>query len=91
MQDRVELPACPKVTLVGDRVQAIPMDGETLLVSETVPVNPRVAVTIIVEAPLAPAFTMTLDELTSSAKSCTVTANEAECASEPLVPEAITV
>jgi len=90
LQDRVELPEFPKVTVVGDRVQAIPLDGETLLVSETVPVNPRL-VTIIVEAPLAPAFTMTLDELTSSAKSCTVTATEAECASEPLVPVAVTV
>jgi len=90
LQDRVELPEFPKVTVVGDRVQAIPLDGETLLVSETGPVNPRL-VTIIVEAPLAPAFTMTLDELTSSAKSCTVTATEAECASEPLVPVAVTV
>ena len=69
MHDRVELPEFPNVTLVGDSVHAIPVDGERLLVSETVPVNPRVAVTITVEVPLAPAFTMTLDELTSSAKS----------------------
>ena len=57
------------MTVVGERVQEIPPDGEVLLVSETVPVNPRVDVTITVEVPLAPAFTMTLDELTSSAKS----------------------
>lgn len=69
MHDRVELPEFPNVTLVGDSVHVIPMDGETLLLSETVPVNPRVAVTITVEVPLTPAFTMTLDELTSSAKS----------------------
>ena len=69
MHDRVELPEFPNVTLVGDSVHTIPVDGETLSVSETVPVNPRVAVTITVEVPLAPEFTMTLDELTSSAKS----------------------
>ena len=69
MHDRVELPEFPNVTLVGESVHTIPVDGETLSVRETVPANPRVAVTITVEEPLAPAFTMTLDELTSSAKS----------------------
>ena len=69
MHDRVELPEFPNVTLAGDSVHVIPADGETPLVSEMVPVNPRVAVTITVEVPLVPAFTMTLDGLTPSAKS----------------------
>ena len=43
------------------------------------------------EVPLAPAFTITLDELTFSAKSSTVNVAAAECTSEPLVPVADTV
>ncbi len=77
--------------VVGDNVQESPTDGEMLLSRVTVPVNPRVDETIAVEVPLASAFTMTLDALTSSAKSCTVTATETECASEPLAPVIITV
>jgi hypothetical protein len=57
------------VTIAGNKVQSKPLDGETLLARATVPVNPRVDDTIAVEVPLAPAFTMMLDELTSSAKS----------------------
>ena len=79
------------MTVVGDNVQMSPADGETLLARVTVPVNPRVDDTMAVEVPPAPAFIMTLDVLTSRAKSCTVTATVAECASEPLVPVAVTV
>jgi len=90
VQDSVELPEFPSVTVVGDNVQMSPVDGETVLARVTVPVNPRVEDTMAVEVPLAPAFTMTLGVLTSSAKSCTVTATVAECASEPLIPVAVT-
>ena len=57
------------MTVVGDSMQLSPADGETLLARVTVPMNPRVDDTMAVEVPPAPAFTMTLDELTSSAKS----------------------
>lgn len=90
LQDRVELPEFPNVTVVGDSVHVSPADGEMLLARVTVPVNPRVDDTMAVDVPLAPELTTTLDVLTSSAKSCTVTANEVECASEPLVPVAVT-
>ena len=79
------------MTFAGDNVQMSPVDGETLFARVTVPVNPRVDDTMAVEVPLAPAFTVTLDVLTLSAKSCTVTASVVECASEPLVPVAVTV
>lgn len=91
LQDSVELPEFPSVIVVGDNAQVSPAGGETLLTRVTVPVNPKVDDTMAVEVPAAPAFTMTLDALTSSAKSCTVTATRAECASEPLVPVAVTL
>jgi hypothetical protein len=55
----VELPEDPKVTLVGLRVHVSP-DGETDDVSETVPVNPLLAVTVIVDIPAVPASTVTV-------------------------------
>ena len=57
------MPEVPSVMLVGDSVHDRPVVGEVLLVSETVPVKPCVVVTITVEAPFAPAFTVTLDGL----------------------------
>jgi hypothetical protein len=50
----VELPE-PPVTLVGVKVQLV-----LLLANATVPVNPPVGVTVIVEEPALPAFTVTL-------------------------------
>jgi hypothetical protein len=47
----------PKVTLVGDRVHVNPAGVEADTVSETVPVRPLTAVTVIVEVPDAPANT----------------------------------
>ncbi len=38
--DRVEVPDVPRVTLAGLRMQARPVEGETVSVSETVPANP---------------------------------------------------
>lgn len=57
LQLRVEVPE--PVTLVGLRVQARPA-GETAAVSETVPVKPLTGAIVIVEVPVAPAFTVTL-------------------------------
>lgn len=64
--------------LFGDNEQDKPVVGETLVDSETVPVNPWIVVTMIVEAPLAPAFTVTLDGLACIWKSWTVTDTVAE-------------
>ena len=40
LQESVEVPEVPSVTLVGLRVQVSPVDGETDDVRLTVPVNP---------------------------------------------------
>jgi len=40
LQDSVEVPEFPRVTLVGDGVQLKPVAGETLVARVTVPVNP---------------------------------------------------
>jgi len=49
----------PSVILVGDRLQLIPVLGETEDTRLTVPVKPLCAVTVIVEVPVAPARTVT--------------------------------
>jgi hypothetical protein len=48
------------VTLVGVRVQAIPVVGLVLDVKLTIPLNPLRAVTVIVEVPATPALTVTV-------------------------------
>jgi hypothetical protein len=84
-------PVLPNVTLEGERVQLRPVLGETAVVSVTVPVNPWILVTNIVEIPDTPALTMTLVGLTVTEKSWTVTATFAEWESTPLVPVTDTV
>jgi hypothetical protein len=79
-------PVLPNVTLEGERVQLRPVLGETAVVSVTVPVNPWILVTNIVEIPDTPALTTTLVGLTVTEKSWTVTATFAEWESTPLVP-----
>ena len=73
MQDSVEVPDVPRVTLVGVRVQVNPVAGDTAEVRLTVPVNPLTAVTVIVEVPAVPALTVTLVGLAVSKKSATAT------------------
>lgn len=72
MQERVEVPELPNVTLVGDNVQVKPVAGDTVDVRAMVPVNPRTGVTLVVEDPETPARTLTLNRLREIAKSCTV-------------------
>jgi hypothetical protein len=48
------------VTLVGVRVQAIPVVGLVLDVKLTIPLNPLRAVRVIVEVPATPALTVTV-------------------------------
>ena len=57
VQDRVEVPdvvVLVKATLVGDRVHVSPVVGETVADNATVPVNPLLAATVIVEVPGEP-------------------------------------
>jgi hypothetical protein len=54
------VPEVPNVMLVGDRVHARPVAGETEEARLTVPVKPLCAATVIVEVPLTPARTVTL-------------------------------
>jgi len=49
VQVRLEVPE--PLTLVGDRVQAIPLAGLLIVVKLTTPANPLTEVTAIVDAP----------------------------------------
>jgi hypothetical protein len=60
------------VTLVGVRVQARPVDGETTEVRLTTSLKPCRAVTVIVEVPETPARTVTEVGLAVIVKSWTV-------------------
>ncbi len=63
--------------------------GETVEVSVTVPVNPLIGATVIVEVPVAPARTVTLVGDAVTEKSCvppTVTVTVTVWEREPLVP-----
>ncbi len=44
----------PVITKLVGQLAARPVDGETVVVKETVPVKPPVGVTVIVELPVAP-------------------------------------
>jgi len=57
VHDRVEVPlvvVLVNATLVGDKVQVNPVDGETTSDNEIVPVKPLTAETVIVEVPEEP-------------------------------------
>ncbi len=58
------------VTLVGVRVQAIPVVG-LMLVKLTIPLKPLRPVTVIVEVPATPALTVTVAGLAEMVKSWT--------------------
>jgi hypothetical protein len=73
VQDSVEVPEFPRVTLVGARVQVNPVDGDTDATRLTDPVNPLIAVTVIVEVPEVPALTGALVGLAVTEKSGTAT------------------
>ena len=67
LQDSVDVPE--PVTLDGDSVHVKPVLGDTLLVSEIVPVNPSRAVAVMVDVPATPAFTVTVVGLAVRLKS----------------------
>jgi hypothetical protein len=57
------VPEAPRVTLVGLRVQVRPVEGEAVAAIATIPVKPcnaGRAVTVIVDVPAVPAFTVTV-------------------------------
>jgi len=57
-QESVEVWVAPRTTLAGVRVQVKPA-GETELVRTTLPVNPLIPATVMVEVAAAPAFVVT--------------------------------
>jgi hypothetical protein len=73
VQERSDVPEVPRVTLVGVRVQDNPVEGDTDDIRLTVPVNPLIDVTVIVEVPEAPAVTATPVGLADTEKSGTAT------------------
>ncbi len=87
----MDVPEAPSITLVGVKVHVNPVAGDTVEVSETVPVNPLTAVTVIVDVPDAPATTVTLVGLAVTVKSRIVTVTVAVLDREPLVPVTVTV
>jgi len=71
VHDRVLVPE--PVTLVGVRVQVIPVAGTEADVRLTTPANPLTAVTVIVDVPAWLTLTATLVGLAAIVKSWTVT------------------
>jgi len=71
-QDRVEVPLVVvelRATLVGDSVQVRPVEGETVSVRLTVPVNPPEPVTVMVEVAAVPGLNETAVGLAAMVKS----------------------
>ena len=60
------------IRLGGESVHARPVDGVTVAVRLTVPVNPFAAETVMVEVPLEPATNATLVGLAAIVKSFSV-------------------
>jgi hypothetical protein len=72
VHDKVEAPLVVpllSVTLVGDRVQLRPVDGETVSVRLTVPANPLRLVTVMAEVPVPPEGKLTVVGLAVTVKS----------------------
>ena len=75
-QVSVEVP--DPVTLVGVKVQVRPVAGDILEVSDTTPVNPFTAVTVMVDDPELPDAKLMLVGLAAIVKSRTITVTVAE-------------
>jgi hypothetical protein len=71
-QERVEVPEVPRVIDVAESVQVNPDEGEVEFVNVTMPLKLLTEVTLMVELPLAPANTVTLDGPAVTVKSWTV-------------------
>ena len=82
------------VMLAGLRVAVRPVDGLTVAVRLTVPVNPLTGVTLIVDAPDELVESVILVGLADMVKSGVVTCSvmtAVVCDNEPLVPVTVTV
>jgi hypothetical protein len=92
VQDRVEVWDAPRVMLEGVRVHASP-DGDTELVKVTVPVNPLIGATVIVEVTAVPTRTLAVVGLAVTEKSGTATlyVTAALCESVPVTPVTVMV
>ncbi len=77
--------------LAGVRVQVRPVAGEIVWLRATVPVKPFTGATVIIEAPEAPAMTVTLVGLAVTVKSWTVTVTVAVRERPALAPVTVTV
>ncbi len=91
---RVEVPDVPRMMLVGLKVAVGPFAtiGETVAVSDTVPVKPLTADTVIVEVPDWPTVKLMEVGLAVTVKSVTVTETVAVWVNAPgLVPVTVTV
>ena len=75
-QLRVDVPE--PVTLVGVNVQVRPVAGDMAEVSDTIPLNPLTAVTVIVEDPEPGDAKVIVVGLAAMVKSCTITVTVAE-------------
>lgn len=74
LHDNVEVPlVCVPVreTLVGDRLQVRPVDGDTVVARPTLPANPCKPPTVMAEVPAAPTFEPVLVGLADTEKSWT--------------------
>ena len=66
------MPEVPRTTLVGVKEQVRPVEGEATVASVTVPVKPcraGRAVTVIVDVPATPGFSVTLVVVAITVKS----------------------
>jgi hypothetical protein len=86
LHDRVAVPEF--VMLAGVIAPQVRLAG-TVSVSETVPVNPLIAVTVIVDVAEVPTVTAA-GEVAATEKSVTVKVAVAECVRVPLVPVIVT-
>lgn len=89
VQDNAEVPE--PVTLVGLRVHASPVEGDTADESATTPAKPLTAVTVIVEVAVPATLIAAEVGLVLIVKSCTTKVTEAVWDSDPLVPVTVTV
>jgi hypothetical protein len=69
-QDMAEFPE--PTTLIGERVQESPVDGDALAVRLTTPTNPLTSANVKVEFPAIPTLTVTVAGLAARVKSWTV-------------------
>jgi hypothetical protein len=92
VQERVEVWDAPRVMLEGARVHAGP-EGDTALVKVTVPVNPLIGATVIVEDAAMPTRTLAVVGLAVTEKSGTATlyVTVALCDRVPVTPVTVTV